>query len=183
MVDNMTREQRSRTMSRIRSKDTQAELALRRILFSYGLRFRVHVSTLPGKPDIVFPASKVIVFVDGDFWHGWRFEAWAHKLAGAWRAKIERNRSRDVLRGTQLNALGWKVIRIWEHEVETDVNACADRVIRAISGRSAMRSTHNPNARVRKQMRSARPARLTRRNAQSGSPKTLRDANTQLRRR
>lgn len=139
MADNMTREQRSQTMSRIRSKDTRAELTLRRILFSHGLRFRVHVPTLPGKPDIVFPRLRIVVFVDGDFWHGWRFEEWAHKLAPPWRAKIERNRSRDLVRAAELSALGWKVVRIWEHEVEANAHGCAKKVLRAIAAAEAKR--------------------------------------------
>jgi DNA mismatch endonuclease (patch repair protein) len=124
-------------MSRIRSKDTQAELTLRRLLFKQGLRYRLHVRGLPGKPDIVFPRYKVAVFMDGDFWHGWRFHEWAHKLAPLWRAKIERNQARDVVRTAELRKLGWKVVRVWEHEVETDPVASVRKVLRALSASDA----------------------------------------------
>jgi DNA mismatch endonuclease (patch repair protein) len=136
MADNMTPEQRSRTMARIRSKHSRAELALRRLLFRQGMRFRLHASGLPGRPDIVFPASKVAVFMDGDFWHGWRFEEWAHKLAPVWRSKIERNRNRDAATTVQLKRLGWRVVRIWEHQVEQDAAACVARIIAEVNRRS-----------------------------------------------
>jgi DNA mismatch endonuclease (patch repair protein) len=124
MVDNMTRAQRSATMSKIRSKDTKAELTLRKLLHSKGYRYRVHLSSLPGKPDIVFTRRRVAVFVDGDFWHGWKFEDWAHKLAPYWRAKIERNRARDLQHENTLRDQGWDVLRIWEHQVKSDPEAC-----------------------------------------------------------
>ena len=128
MPDNMTPEQRSFTMSRIRSKDTKAELRLRRLLHHRGLRYRVHANWLPGKPDIVFTKRRVAVFVDGDFWHGWKFEEWADKLKPYWRQKIERNRGRDRQHESHLQELGWTVIRIWEHEVKDDPELCATRV-------------------------------------------------------
>ena len=135
MTDNMSREQRSRTMSRIRSRDTQVELALRRLLFARGLRFRLYANTLPGRPDIVFPGPKVAVFVDGDFWHGWRFERWAHKLAPKWKRKISGNRDRDAKSAAALRRAGWKVVRVWEHQIETDPEGCADRVERVVRSR------------------------------------------------
>ena len=88
-MDNLTPEQRSRTMSLIRSKDTQPELTIRRLLHARGLRFRKHAAWLPGQPDIVFVSAKVTVFVDGDYWHGWRFPLWSGKLTAYWKHKIE----------------------------------------------------------------------------------------------
>jgi DNA mismatch endonuclease (patch repair protein) len=123
-------------MSRIRSKNTRVELILRRLLFRMGLRFRVHVPHLPGKPDIVFSRAKVAVFVDGDFWHGWKFDQWAHKLAPQWQAKIERNRTRDAAANEALRAGGWRVIRIWEHDLEAHPDRCANRVLRALNQRT-----------------------------------------------
>jgi DNA mismatch endonuclease (patch repair protein) len=96
MADNMTVAQRSSTMSRIRSCDTRPELAVRRLVHARGLRYRKHVAALPGRPDLVFSGAKVAVFVDGDFWHGWRFSQWKDKLAPYWKEKIERNRRRDA---------------------------------------------------------------------------------------
>lgn len=132
MADNMTVAQRSRTMSRIRSRDTQPELVIRKLLHARGLRYRTHVAALPGCPDVVFRTPKVAVFIDGDFWHGWRFSAWKEKLAPYWREKIERNMRRDNQNFRKLRRQGWLVIRLWEHEIEADAAGCADRVVAAV---------------------------------------------------
>lgn len=134
MADNMTPEQRSRTMGRIRSVNTGPEMLLRRTLYSRGLRYRVHVRTLPGRPDIAFPGAKVAVFVDGDFWHGWGFATWKEKLQPYWRGKIERNMARDCERTAELEGEGWTVLRFWEHKVKEDVHACADSVELVVRG-------------------------------------------------
>lgn len=129
MVDNMTPEQRSRTMSRIRMTDTKPELIIRRLAFARGLRYRKYSAALPGKPDLVFARARVVVFVDGDFWHGWRFEEWEKKLSSPyWKEKIRRNRERDMKHRTQLEEGGWTVLRIWEHEVKADAVGCVDRI-------------------------------------------------------
>ena len=127
-MDNLTPEQRSRTMTLIRSKDTQPELTIRRLLHARGLRFRKHVRGLPGQPDVVFVSARVIVFVDGDYWHGWRFPLWRDKLSPYWKEKIENNRRRDVRNFRHLRRRGWLVIRLWEHQVECDAAGCVDRV-------------------------------------------------------
>lgn len=132
MPDNMTPEQRSRTMSRIRSKNTEPELLLRRALHRRGLRYRVHLNDLPGRPDVVFTARRVAVFVDGDFWHGWNFPEWCEKLRPYWREKIERNMRRDRERAAELAAHGWEVLRFWEHQVKANPEACADAVEEAV---------------------------------------------------
>lgn len=133
MADNLTPEQRSRTMSRIRSKDTKAEVTIRKLVHARGMRFRKHFKDLPGKPDIVFTRARVVVFVDGDFWHGWKFDEWKEKLAPYWRSKIEGNMARDAQRTAQIIAQGWQVLRIWEHEVEHDAKACVDRIEEAVA--------------------------------------------------
>src|SRR5262245_2441944 len=119
MPDNMTVAQRCRTMSRIRSCHTKPELAVRKALFARGLRYRTHCIALPGKPDLVFASSKVAVFVDGDFWHGWQWKKWLHKLpSDYWKRKIHRNRARDAANRRLLRKAGWHVIRVWEHQVK-----------------------------------------------------------------
>ena len=128
MADVMTVEQRSRVMSRIRGKDTLPERYLNELLMAGGLMFARHDSSLPGKPDFVFSKAHVIVFVDGDFWHGWRFPLWKHRLAEFWRNKIEKNRARDQRNFRRLRRAGWKVVRIWEHEVEDNARSCAMRI-------------------------------------------------------
>lgn len=116
MADNMTPEQRRRTMAAVKGKNTGLERRLSSALHQRGLRFRRNVKGLSGTPDFVFPSAGVVVFVDGDFWHGWRFPQWKGKLGEYWQAKIERNRARDRRNFQRLRRAGWKVLRIWEHE-------------------------------------------------------------------
>ena len=118
MPDHMTREQRSRAMKRVKLKNGPLEKVVQRELRASGLRFRCHDRSLPGTPDIAFPKLRVAVFVDGDFWHGWRLPAWEHKLSKFWRDKLRANRARDQRNFRRLRASGWKVIRIWQHELE-----------------------------------------------------------------
>lgn len=128
MVDNLTPQQRSLTMSRIRSRDTKVEMLVRRALHRKGYRYRVNAGWLPGKPDIVFTKLRLVVFIDGDFWHGWRFEVWSDKLAPYWRDKIAGNLARDQRHRVALTRDGWRVLRIWEHEVESDLGHCIARI-------------------------------------------------------
>ncbi len=123
-------------MTNVRSTDTGIELAVRRAVHARGLRFRKHVRDLPGTPDFIFPRSKVAVFVDGDFWHGWQFTTWRHKLAPYWKNKIERNRRRDLQNFARLRQLGWVVVRVWEHDVLADVERVADRIERIVRSSS-----------------------------------------------
>lgn len=132
MPDNLTPAQRSYMMSRVRSKDTAPELAIRKLAHARGLRFRKHCRWLPGCPDLVFVRSRVVVFVDGDYWHGWRFPAWRDNLGVYWRQKIERNRRRDVRNFRRLRRDGWFVIRLWEHDVKRDPERCVDRIVAAV---------------------------------------------------
>ncbi len=132
MADNKTREQRSRNMARIRGMDTSPELAVRRAAYVRGLRYRTHVMSLPGRPDMVFVGARVVVFIDGDFWHGWQFPRWRDRLGPYWQAKIERNRSRDARNFAKLRRAGWTIVRIWEHEVLRDVASCVDRIEAAL---------------------------------------------------
>lgn len=135
MADNLTRAQRSYTMSRIRSKNTGPEKALRNALRQRGLRPAMYARSLPGCPDLVFLRYRIVVFVDGDFWHGWRFSAWGKKLAPYWKKKIARNRLRDVRNARYLRSKGWLVVRIWEHQVEKSLEACATRIEAAVARR------------------------------------------------
>lgn len=85
MPDNLTPEQRSYCMSRIKGKDTGLEVKVRSGLHRKGMRFRKHVKELPGKPDVVFFRAKVAVFIDGDFWHGYQLASWEHKVSDFWK--------------------------------------------------------------------------------------------------
>src|SRR5579871_1405949 len=88
MADNLTPEQRKKTMRAVKGRDTTLEMIVGSALQKRGLRFRRCITSLPGKPDFVFIASRVAVFVDGDFWHGWQFPKWKDKLQPYWVAKI-----------------------------------------------------------------------------------------------
>ena len=118
MADKITKEQRSQVMRAVKSKDSKMELSLRSELSRRGLRYRKHVSRLPGKPDIVFIGKKVAVFVDSCFWHGCgkhcRMPASNKKY---WNEKIEKNRARDRTVNKKYRAIGWRVLRIWEHQL------------------------------------------------------------------
>lgn len=120
MTDVMTPIQRSRCMSRIRSENTKPEIALRRLLFASGLRFRTKLK-LPGKPDIVFTRAKLAVFIDGCFWHGCPKHGTRPKSNSAyWNVKLDRNRERDLAVTARLLAEGWQVLRYWEHQINED---------------------------------------------------------------
>ena len=134
MPDNLTPEQRSFCMSRIKGKDTGLEMRVRSALHRRGLRFRKHVKDLPGKPDVVFRKARVAVFVDGDFWHGYRFPSWEDKVSDFWKKKINKNRERDAANHRRLRQMEWTVIRLWQHEVEEDFDACIDRILAAVRG-------------------------------------------------
>ncbi|MBO9706706.1 MAG: DNA mismatch endonuclease Vsr [Caulobacter sp.] len=115
-VDPLTPEQRRMNMSRIRDKDTKPEMLLRRRLHAAGLRYRLHAKDLPGKPDLVFPGRRAVVFVHGCFWHG--HDCPMFKLPATrqefWREKIARNQVRDIQVGAALRELGWRTMTAWE---------------------------------------------------------------------
>jgi DNA mismatch endonuclease (patch repair protein) len=129
----MSPEKRSAVMSRIRGKGTKPELVVADLLRGAGLSFEEHARDLPGRPDFLFRRARLVVFVEGDFWHGWRFPAWRLKLSEKWERKIESNRRRDLRNCRALRRAGWTVIRIWEHQVETDPEACLRRVLTALT--------------------------------------------------
>lgn len=117
MTDKLTPEQRHRCMSRIRSKNTQPELLVRKYLFSRGFRFRIHVKRLPGLPDIVLRKYQTVIFVNGCFWHG--HEGCRHFVlpksnTAFWEKKISRNQKRDLQQRLRLRLMGWHVIVLWE---------------------------------------------------------------------
>ena len=104
-------------MSRIRSRDTKPEEIVRKHLFSQGFRYRKNDSSLPGKPDIVLPKYKTVIFVNGCFWHGHegcRYFVWPKNNSDFWRTKITSNTERDKQNHIRLQELGWNVIVIWE---------------------------------------------------------------------
>jgi len=127
--DIMSPEKRSKVMSQIKGKNTIPERVVFSLLRREGVYFAKHKKNLPGQPDIVFSRVKLAVFIDGDFWHGWRFPLWQHKLSDKWRDKIAATRERDQRNFRKLRRLGWKVLRIWEHEIERSPEECVRRVL------------------------------------------------------
>ena len=123
-MDTLSKEKRSWNMSRIKSRDTEPELIVRSILHRAGFRFRLHRKDLPGKPDIVLPKYKTVVFVHGCFWHrhqGCSFAYMPKSKKVFWRKKFSKNKERDKHHCQALASLGWKVIVVWECEVKDKV--------------------------------------------------------------
>ena len=119
-------------MSRVKGRDTGLERLVRSELHKKGVRFRKHVKELPGRPDIVFPRARVAVFIDGDFWHGYRLPSWEHRLSGFWRRKIRGNRERDRKNFRRLRVMGWRVVRLWQHGVEQDLPGSVTKITAAV---------------------------------------------------
>ena len=121
MADNHRPEVRSYNMSQIKSKNTKPEELVRQFLFRNGFRYRKNDSRYPGKPDIVLPKYKTVVFVNGCFWHmhDCRYFVLPKSKIDYWQPKLEKNKQRDQQTVSQLTQMGWKVIVIWECEIRT----------------------------------------------------------------
>lgn len=120
MADDHTPEQRSYNMSRIRRKNTSPEIIVRKYLFAKGLRYRIDDKRFPGRPDLVLPKYKTVVFINGCFWHhhDCKYFVWPKSNLEYWNAKIKRNEERDALNISRIHQLGWKVIVVWECELK-----------------------------------------------------------------
>jgi DNA mismatch endonuclease (patch repair protein) len=121
-TDVFSKEKRSEVMRAVKGENTTPEITLRKKLFALGLRYRLNVKTLPGKPDIVFAKHKTVVFVHGCFWHGHNCKRGRRKPkqnAEYWREKIARNKVRDKSCAAALKKLGWRVVTVWECEIKT----------------------------------------------------------------
>ena len=119
MVDTLSSSERSERMSRVRSKDSKAEMVVRRLAHGMGYRYRLHKRKLPGKPDLVFAARRKVIFVHGCLWHR-HPECSLARLPKSrrdfWVPKLEANRERDIKNQVALKCLGWKVLVVWECE-------------------------------------------------------------------
>jgi DNA mismatch endonuclease (patch repair protein) len=127
----------SRVGASNRRKNTAPEILLRKLLSSAGVRYRLHPPHVPGHPDLVIRRSRVVVFCDGDFWHGRHWAQRKIKLARGWNAdywiaKIERNRCRDRLVTRSLRLLGWRVIRVWESDLQRNPKGVTNNILDAI---------------------------------------------------
>lgn len=124
MADNHSKESRSYNMSRIKAKNTTPEIIVRKFLFHKGFRFRIHVQNLPGKPDIILPKYKTVIFVNGCFWHGHtncRYFIIPKTRTDWWKNKILRTKSRDIIEHKILKDMGFKVLIIWECQLKKNI--------------------------------------------------------------
>lgn len=127
-----TTPERSKIMGKIRGKNTKPELAFRKALWQAGYRYRIDYKKLVGKPDIALKKYKTVIFIDGEFWHGYNWEERKHKIKTNrefWIPKIERNIQRDEEVNTALREKGYKVFRFWETKVKKDLEACLEEVL------------------------------------------------------
>jgi len=134
-MDKITKEHRSWNMSRIRGKDTKPEMAVRKYLYSRGVRYRLHVK-LPGKPDIVMKQRRTAVFINGYFWHGHdgcKFFRWPQTRSDYWHEKIGGNIERDARSYAALKEDGWRVFVIWECEIRQNHESALQRLYAAIN--------------------------------------------------
>jgi DNA mismatch endonuclease (patch repair protein) len=144
-MDTLTKAERSERMARIKSKDTQPELRVRRLVHGLGYRYRVHRRDLPGSPDLVFSSRRKVVFVHGCFWHGHPDCKVANKPKSRtdfWLAKFEGNRVRDAKNQSALRVAGWRVFTVWECETK-DTARLASKLLRFLGPAGAMRKTTN----------------------------------------
>ncbi|GGH02682.1 very short patch repair endonuclease [Pedobacter zeae] len=121
MADVHSKETRSYNMSRIKSKNTKPEIFVRKFLHTNGFRYRLHVKDLPGKPDIVLPKYKTVIFVNGCFWHGHdqcRYYVIPKTKTEWWLSKINGNKAKDIINVNSLKKAGWRVIVVWECELK-----------------------------------------------------------------
>lgn len=129
-MDTLTEAERSERMSKIKGKGSVAETRLRRLIHGMGYRYRLHAKNLPGKPDLVFPSRKAIIFMHGCFWHrhqDCRLARLPKSRLDFWREKLETNKRRDEMNLALLRSMGWRVLVIWECQMKSkDLNEVAE---------------------------------------------------------
>src|SRR3989339_461591 len=122
---------RSKNIGQIKGKNTQPELKLRKVLWSLGYRYGINVKQLPGPPDMFFTRHKLAIFIDGEFWHGFRWEEKKNQLKANrdfWIPKIERNMQRDWENNKALIEMGYTVMRFWQKEIQKDFTNCLAQI-------------------------------------------------------
>ncbi len=132
MADRISKEKRSWNMSRIKGKDTSLEVLVRSYLFRKGFRFRKNVKNLPGKPDVVLPKYKTVIFVNGCFWHhhdNCKLAVVPKTRTDFWLSKFERNRLNDLKHNQLLKSMGWRVITLWECVLKSDFEKTMNVII------------------------------------------------------
>ena len=133
-MDVLTKAQRRKNMQRIRSKDTKAEILLRKALWHKGIRYRKNYKLLSGKPDIAITKHRIAIFVDGDFWHARGYEERPGEQIATnksfWSSKLKRNVERDRYVNELLLEQGWLVLRFWESDIKKDLETCVKTVLK-----------------------------------------------------
>lgn len=130
-MDRITPEQRSKTMSAIRSTNTKAEIRLAKALWNLGYRYRKNNKTVFGKPDLTFKKLKIAIFVDSEFFHGRDWETQKDRVKTNrefWQKKIERNIQRDIEVNNYLESQNWKVLRFWSEQIEKNLEDCVTKI-------------------------------------------------------
>lgn len=138
MPDLLTPERRSWNMSRIRGKNTGPEVLLRSLLHREGYRFRLHDAKLPGRPDIILPRHRAVIFVHGCFWHrhkGCRFATTPGTRQDFWQVKFDHTVERDRRKQHELELLGWRVITVWECDLKKNAATVVGNIKSALGGR------------------------------------------------
>lgn len=132
MTDSISTEKRSWNMARIKSKNTQIELAVRKYLFARGFRYRLHVRNLPGKPDLVLKKYKTVIFVHGCYWHqhaGCKYATTPKTRIEFWKNKFQANIRNDSKNTELLEQMGWKVLIVWECQILRDFEATMNELV------------------------------------------------------
>lgn len=131
MTDTVSKNKRSKIMSAVRSKETRIEIAFRKELWRKGFRYRKNLEKYFGKPDIVLKRFKTVIFIDSCFWHGCKKHLRMPSVNKEyWKEKIERNKERDKEVSRYYRKKGWKILRIWEHEIKKDSEEATDKTVK-----------------------------------------------------
>jgi len=142
MADVHSKETRSYNMSQIKGKDTKPELIVRKFLFANGFRYRLHDKKLSGKPDIVLPRFKTIIFIHGCFWHGHtncKYFVMPKTRTNFWKAKILGNKNKDIINTRTLKKNGWKVLTIWECQLKRNkVDKTLKKIVEKLVGKTTL---------------------------------------------
>lgn len=128
-----TTKKRKKIMSKIKDKDTKPEVKFRKALWHLGYRYRKNYKKLIGKPDIVFNRYKTVIFIDGEFWHGYKWKEKKDKIKSNrefWIPKIERNMQRDQEVNEALQQKGYQIFRFWQKDIKENLNSCLEEVIK-----------------------------------------------------
>ena len=134
MTDIFTTEKRSWVMSRIRGTNTKIDLEMKKMLEDLGYKFEMYPK-MYGNPDFVHRRKRIIIYCDGDFWHGYRYHKKKKLSKKFWRDKIEENMRRDARYSRKLRKEGWSVLRFWEHDIEKNPDKCKSRIYRKFKER------------------------------------------------